>query len=114
MYEERKKSFRIICKDVLLPYYRWGASSREFNCTKSYFRKTGPPCTAGKFKLAVFTVPTNALTCALTCDPCQPTKFEGYIKVFIYVGAGYLIPHFHVLKPFRITSMSLIIDKYTF
>ena len=51
-----------------------------------------------KFKLAVFTVPIKALACAMTCDPCQPTKFKGYIRVFIYVGGGYLIHHFHALK----------------
>ena len=32
-------------------------------------------------KLAVFTIPANALT----CDPCQPTKFKGYLRVFIYI-----------------------------
>ena len=41
-----------------------------------------------KFKLAVITVPAKALECAITCDPCQPTKFKGYIRVFIYVGTG--------------------------
>ena len=74
---------------------------------------TGPPCTAGKFKLAVFTVPTNALACSMTCDPCQPTKFKGYLRVFIYVGAGHPIHHFHALKPFRPTSGKLRIGKYT-
>ena len=90
-----------------------GASSREFNYRKSYFKQTGPPCTAGKFKLAAFTVPANALACAMTCDPYQPNKFKGYIRVFIYVGTGYLIPHFHALKPFRTTSGRLRIGKYT-
>ena len=31
----------------------------SFNCTKLYLNQKAPPCTAGKFKLAVFTVPTN-------------------------------------------------------
>ena len=65
-----------------------GASSREVNCTKSYLNQTGPPCTAAKFKLAMFTVPAKALACAIPCDPSQPTKFKGYIRVFIYVGAA--------------------------
>ena len=83
------------------------------NHTKSYLNQTGPPCTAGKFKLAVFTVLTKALACAMTCDHCQPTKFKGYIKVFIYVVTGYLIHHFHALKPFRTTSRRLRIGEYT-
>ena len=49
-----------------------------------------PLCSAVEFKLAVFTVPTKALASSMICDPCQPTKFKGYIRVFIYVGAGYL------------------------
>ena len=85
----------------------------SFNCTKSNLNQTGPPCTAGKFKLAVFTVPAKALACAMTYDPCQPTKLKGYIRVFIYVGAGYLIHHFHALKPFRTTSWNLRIGEYT-
>ena len=66
----------------------------EFNCTKTCIKQIGPPCAAGKFKLVVFTVPANALTCAMTHDPCQPTKFKGYIRVIIYVGNGYIIHHF--------------------
>ena len=99
--------------DVFLPYYRWGASSREFNYRKACINQIGPPCTAGKFKLAVFTVPAKALACAMTCGPYQPTKFKGYIRVFIYVGVGYLIHHFHALKPFRTTSRRLRIGEYT-
>ena len=38
----------------------------------------GPICSAVKFKLAVFTVPAKALACPVTCDPCQPTKYQGY------------------------------------
>ena len=38
----------------------------------------GPTCSAIKFKLAVFTVPTKALACPVTYDPCLPTKFKGY------------------------------------
>ena len=37
----------------------------------------GPQYTAGKFELAVFTVPPKALAFAMTCVPCQPTKFKG-------------------------------------
>ena len=66
-----------------------------------------------KFKLAMFTVPTKALACSMTCDPCQPIKFKEYIRVFIYVGAGYLIHHFHALKPFKITSGRSRTNKYT-
>ena len=66
-----------------------------------------------KFKLAVFTVPAKALACAMTCDPCQPTKFKGYIRVFICVCTGYLTHHFHALKLFRMTSMMLRTGKYT-
>ena len=65
------------------------------NCQQN---SIGPPCTVAKFKLAVFTVPANALACALTCDPCQPTKFKGHPRVFMYVGVGYPIYHFHALK----------------
>ena len=50
-----------------------------------------PLWSADEFKLAVFTVPTKALACSMTCDPYQPTKFKGYIRVFTYVGVGYLI-----------------------
>ena len=77
----------LITDGGLLP----GSLIMEKTCTK----QIGPPCTAGKFKLAVLTVPTNALACAVICDPCQPTKFKGYLRVFIYVGAGYLIHNFH-------------------
>ena len=80
---------------------------------KSLGNTTCPPCTAAEFKLVVFTVPANALACALTCDSCQPTKFKGHPRAFIYVGDGYLIYHFDVLKPFRTTSGSSIIDIYT-
>ena len=73
----------------------------------------GPLWLLFKFKLAVFTVPAKALACVMTCDPSQPTKFKGYIRVFIYVGAGYLIHLFHALKPFRMTSRRLRIGKYT-
>ena len=66
-----------------------------------------------KFRLAVFKVPTKVLACAMTCDLCQPTKFKGYIQVFIYVGAGHLIHHFHALKPFRMTSRISRKNKYT-
>ena len=90
-----------------------GVSSREFTQRKTYLDQTDPPCTIAKFKLAVFTVPGNALACELTCDPCQPTKFKGYLRVFIYVGAEYLIHHLHALKPFRTTSGRLRIDRYT-
>ena len=89
----------------------WGLLPGTLNCTKSYLNQTGPPCTAGKFKLAVFTVPAKPLACAMTCDPCQPTKFQRYIKVFIYVGARYQILQFHALKPFRTTSGSPRIGK---
>ena len=64
-----------------------------------------PPCTAGKFKLAVFSVPTKAL--ALTCDSCQSTKFKGYIREFIYVGTGYLIHHFHALNHLELLAGDL-------
>ena len=85
----------------------------EFNHRKTCLKQIGPPCTADKFKLAVFTLPVNALACAMTCDPCHTTKFKGYIRVFIYVGAGYLIHPFHALKSFRTTSGSLGIGEYT-
>ena len=65
-----------------------------------------------KFKLEVFTVPTKALACSMTCDPCQPNTFKGYWRVSIYVGAGYLIQYVHALKPFRITSSRFRTDKY--
>ena len=78
---------------------------------KTYLDQTLPPRTVAKFKLAVFTVLANTLACALPCDPCQPTKFKGYL--FIYVGAGYLIHHFHALKPYRTTSRRVRIDRFT-
>ena len=65
------------------------------------------------FKLAVFPVPTKTLVCSMTCDLCQPTKFKGYIRVFIYVGAGYLIHHFHALKLFRMTCRRFRTRSYT-
>ena len=100
--------------DVFLPYHNWGASSREFTQRKSYLNQTDPLCTVAKFKLAVFTVPAHTLACALTCDPYQPNKFKGYLRVFIYVGTGYLIHHFHAKKKtFRTTSRRLRIDTYT-
>ena len=80
---------------------------------KSYIILIGPPCTAGKFKLVVFTVPAKALAYAMTCEPCQPITFKGYVRVFIYVGAGYLIHHFHALKPFGTTSGRPRIGKST-
>ena len=69
-------------------------------------------CSAVKFKLAVFMFPAKALECSMIYDPCQPTKFKGYIRVFIYVGAGYIIHYFHALKPFRMTSRRFRKDKY--
>ena len=72
-----------------------------------------PLWSAVKFRLAVFTVPAKVLACSMTCDPCQPTKFKGYIRVFIYLGAGYLIHHFHALKPFGMTSRRSRTNKYT-
>ena len=90
-----------------------GASSGEINHKKLLTNSIGPPCTVARFKLAVFTSLANALACALTCDPCQPTKFKGHPRVFIYIGIGYLIYHFHALKPFSITSRRLRIDRYT-
>ena len=57
--------------------------------TKCHMKiSVAPLWSAVEFKLAVFTVPAKALACSMTCDPCQPTKFKGYIRVFIYVGAG--------------------------
>ena len=61
------------------------------------YKHKNPTCPAVKFKLAVFTVPANAWACSVTCDPCQPTKFEGYRGVFIYVGNGHLIHYSHAL-----------------
>ena len=72
-----------------------------------------PLCLLFKFKLAVFTVPAKALACSMTCDSCQPTKFKEYMRVFIYVGTGYLIHHFHALNPFRMTSGRSRTNKYT-
>ena len=79
----------------------------------SLWNTTCPPCTTAEFKLAVFTVPANALACALSCDSCQPTKFKGHPRAFIYVRDGYLFYDFHALKPFRTTSRSSRIDRYT-
>ena len=72
-----------------------------------------PLWSAVEFKLTVFTVPTKAFACSMTCEPCQPTKFKAYIRVFIYVGAEYLIHYFQALKPFKMTSRRLRIGKYT-
>ena len=75
--------------------------------------KISSKCTVAEFKLAVFTVPAYAMACALTCDCCQPTKFKGHPRAFIYVGDGYLIYDFHALEPFRTTSGSSRIDQFT-
>ena len=81
----------------------------SLNHKKSYLNQTGPPCTAGKFKLAVFTVPAKSLACAMTCYPCQPTKFKGY-KGYSYM---WVIHYFHALEPFRTTGGRLRIGEYT-
>ena len=51
-----------------------------------------------KFKLAVFTVPPNALAYAMTCDPCQPTKSKGLHKGVHICGYWVPNPSFSFIK----------------
>ena len=44
-----------------------------------------------KLKLAVNTGPAQTQACSVTCDPYQPTKFKGYRRVLLFMGAGHLI-----------------------
>ena len=101
----QQKYFYIIDKYVFLPLCRQRVHpdsikskihSNTINNTKY------PIWSAMEFKLAVFTVLPNIWACSVTHDPCQPTKFKGYSRVFIYVGAGHLIYNVNALKLLRI------------
>ena len=78
-------------------WYHPGRKYLENYQISSHKLKIYSTCATNKFKLAVFTVAINTWACSVTRDPCQPTKFKGYRRVFMYDGTEHLIHCIHAL-----------------